>query len=480
MPRLRVLFAASECVPFAKTGGLGDVVGALPAALASRGHDVRVVIPRYRSTLKYEAERLNAPLGVPVGLSTAWAAVWRAPIGDSDASVYLLEENSMFDRGGIYGDAYGDFGDNLARYSFLARGALQLCRYLDFTPDVIHVHDWQASLLPLYLNTVEVGSNLQPAATVLTIHNMGYQGLFSPDDFYQMGLSAEAYRSQGLERNGMINLLGAGIHHSTLVSTVSPRYAAEIQTPQGGEGLDGHLRSSGGVVGVLNGIDDRVWNPHIDPHIAARYSEGDLGGKAVCKAALQREMGLPERPDVPLLGIISRLAHQKGIDILTSALSSILSLDVQLVLLGSGDPATERLFHRLSRETSNVRAYLGMNEPLAHRVEAGSDFFLMPSRYEPCGLNQMYSQRYGTLPIVRAVGGLDDTVSHDITGFKFSELSPRALAETVAWAVHVYRNEPLRFRAMQRAAMAKDLGWLHAARQYEALYRMAVRRRRGR
>lgn len=480
MPRLRILFAASECVPFAKTGGLGDVVGALPAALASRGHDVRVVVPRYRSAMRHEAERLGAPLGVPVGLSTAWAAVWRAPVPGSDASVYLLEENSMFDRGGIYGDSHGDFGDNLARFSFLSRGALQLCRYLDFTPDVVHVHDWQTSLLPLYLNTVEVGSNLHPAATVLSIHNMGYQGLFSPDDYYQIGLGPEAYHAQGLERDGMINLLAAGIHHATVVSTVSPRYAAEIQTPQGGEGLDAHLRGSGGVVGVLNGIDDRIWNPETDPHLPARYGEGDLSGKAECKAALQREMGLAERPDVPLLGIVSRLAHQKGIDILTGALPAILSLDVQLVLLGSGDPSTEALFHRLSRETSNVRSYIGMNEPLAHRVEAGSDLFLMPSRYEPCGLNQMYSQRYGTLPVVRAVGGLDDTVAHDVTGFKFAELSSHALSDAVAWAVHVYRHDPLRFRAMQRSAMEKDLGWVHAARQYEALYRMAVRRRRGR
>jgi starch synthase len=478
MPRLKILFVASECVPYAKTGGLGDVVGALPRALASRGHDVRVVVPRYHSARRFEAERQPAPLGVPVGLGTAWSAVWRVPVHAGEPITYLLEENSMFDRGGIYGDARGDFGDNLARFAFLSRSSLELCRYLDFVPDVFHVHDWQSSLVPVYLNTVEIGSALHPAATVLTIHNMGYQGMFPLDDQYQVGLPPHVIHAEGVERDGRLNLLAAGIRHATLRSTVSPRYAMEIQTPHGGEGLDGLLRHAGGVIGVLNGIDDRVWNPETDPHLPARYSAADLSGKAECKRALQREMGLPERADVPLLGIVSRLAHQKGIDILATALDAILGLDVQLVLLGAGEGWAERTFTRLSVETDRVRAYIGMSEPLAHRIEAGSDLFLMPSRYEPCGLNQMYSQRYGTLPVVRAVGGLDDTVNHDVTGFKFGELTASSLAAAVSWAVHTYRYEPLRFRAMQRMAMAKPMGWSHAARQYEALYRLAIRKRR--
>lgn len=479
MPRLKILFPVSECVPFAKTGGLGDVAGALPKALAARGHDVRIVLPRYRVTLKHKAERLPGPLGVPVGLGTAWTAVWESKaLGEGGPRVYLLEENSMFDREGIYGDPAGGYGDNLARYTLLSRGALELCRYLDWTPDVVHVHDWQTSLVPVYLDTVERGRELGQAASILTIHNMGYQGWFGKDELYQTGLGWGVYNPKWLEKSGSINLLKGGIYRSTLVTTVSPRYAREIQTPDGGEGLDGVLRDRGSdVLGVLNGIDNDVWNPEKDTHIAAPFSVKDLRGKALCKAALQREMGLPERPDVPLIGVVTRLAQQKGIDVIAAALHEMLSLNTQVVVLGSGEAWAESFFSRLSATTSNFRAFLGMNEGLSHRIEAGSDFFLMPSRYEPCGLNQMYSQRYGTLPIVRAVGGLDDTVEHGVTGYKFNHLSSDELATSVAWAVHVYRQKPEQHRTMITQSMQKRMGWDHAARQYEALYRLAVRRR---
>jgi starch synthase len=503
MPRLKILFAVSECVPFAKTGGLGDVAGALPIALAARGHDVRVVIPRYRTATAYPAEKLVAPLGVPLGYGEAWAAVWesRLPPGNTNSvsapasasvsgrslsgpalpQVYLLEENSLFDRDGVYGDSRGGFGDNLARFTFLSRGSLQLCRLLDWIPDVVHVHDWQSSLVPVYLNTVEVGSPLHRVASVLTIHNLGYQGWFDKSEFFQTGLGWDVFHGRGLEAFDRLNLLKGGIYHATLVSTVSPRYAAEIQTPEGGEQLDRVLRDRGNdVIGILNGIDDAVWNPATDKHLAARYSADDLTGKAACKAALQREMGLPVRPEVPLIGLISRLAHQKGIDIFAGALEHLIRQDVQVVVLGSGEPWAEDLFLDLHHTTPNFRATIGMNEGMAHRIEAGADFFVMPSRYEPCGLNQLYSQRYGTLPIVRAVGGLDDTVDHGATGFKFSELSSGALAATIDWAISVYRRDPARFRAMQIHSMRKPLGWDHAAQQYEALYRMAIARRQGR
>lgn len=506
MPRLKILFVASECVPFAKTGGLGDVVGALPLALSSRGHDVRVVLPRYRSAKKFLLDesgaprpgvrRLPDPLGVPVGGHEVGSAVWetrldpradvsraspeqRRPAGLPRA--YLLEHEGFFDRGGIYGDAQGEFGDNLARYTFLCRGALELCRALSFFPDVIHVHDWQTSLLPVYLNTLERGSPLADAASVLTIHNLGYQGWFDKHLLPLTGLGWEVFTSESLEAYDKLNLLKGGLNHATLISTVSPRYASEIQSRDGGEGLDGVLRARGGdVIGILNGIDDVVWDPRADPYIAARFSPEDLSGKAACKAALQEEVGLPVRPEVPLLGLVSRLAHQKGIDILAGALEAILSLDVQVVVLGSGEAWAEDLFRHLSTTSDRFRAYLGMNEGLAHRIEAGCDLFLMPSRYEPCGLNQLYSQRYGTLPIVRAVGGLDDTVDEGVTGFKFEELSPEALTQAVAWAVHTYRAEPTQFRDMQLRSMQKPLGWNHASRQYEALYRLALSRRPGR
>ena len=484
MPRLNILFVVSECVPFAKTGGLADVAGALPAALAERGHDVRVVMPRYRMTRKYPAERLDSVLVVPLGGGHAYGSILETTLPGSGgvasrAKVYFLEHDNLFDRGGVYGDSNGDFGDNLARYTFLSRGSLELCKSIGFVPDVIHVHDWPTCLVPVYLNTVERGSPLGRAASVLTVHNLAYQGWFSKDDLPVTGLGWDTYLRGGLERSGSINLLQAGLVHSTMVSTVSPRYATEIQTRSGGEGMDGLLRARGDVLGILNGIDDVVWNPETDRHIAAPYSARDLSGKALCKAALQREMGLAERPEVPLLGLVSRLASQKGIDILAAALDRILAEDVQVVVLGSGESWAENLFSRLSRSTPHFRAYIGMNEPLSHRIEAGSDLFLMPSRYEPCGLNQMYSQRYGTLPVVRAVGGLDDTVESFVTGFKFDELSGAALAQCVEWALHTYRHEPQQFRAMMLRAMRKPQGWGHACRQYEAMFRLAVARRRG-
>lgn len=482
MPRLKILFVVSECVPFAKTGGLADVAGSLPIALAARGHDVRVVLPRYRVAKRHPAELLPGPLAVPLGQGEAWAGVYEAKLSPrSTAKVYLLEHDAMFDRGGIYNDAGGDFGDNLARFSFLSRGALELCFALDFQPDIVHVHDWPTSLVPIYLNTVLAHTPLARAATVLTIHNMAYQGWFDKAQLYQTGLGWEVFHARSLEAYDRINLLKGGIYHSTLVTTVSPRYAREIQSPEGGERLDGALRDRGGsVLGILNGIDEEIWSPENDKHIAAPFSADDLRGKAECKAALQAEVGLPERPDVPLIGVISRLVTQKGIDLIAEALPQLLPLGVQLVVLGSGERWAENFFSRLSATSSQVRSYVGMNEGLAHRIEAGADLFLMPSRYEPCGLNQLYSQRYGTLPIVRAVGGLDDTVDNEVTGFKFDELSPDALAQAVAWAVFLYQHQPEKFREMQIRSMRKPMGWGHASRQYEALYRMAMARRRGR
>jgi starch synthase len=481
MPRLNVLFVASECVPFAKTGGLADVVGALPRALAERGHDVRVVLPRYRMTRAIPATRLPAPLSVELGRRTHWGAVWEAELGRGSARAYLLEHDALFDRDGVYGDSFGEFGDNLARYAFLCRGALAFCRSAGFIPDVVHAHDWPACLAPVYLDTLDARTPLGRAASVLTIHNLGYQGWFDKGDLPATGLGWDSFHRRSLETYDRINLLKAGIYHSTLISTVSPSYAREIQSPQGGEGLEGALGDrAGDILGILNGIDDEVWDPARDPLLPANYTSHDLSGKAVCKATLQQDLDLPVRAEVPLIGVISRLAHQKGIDVLARSIAPILNLGAQLVVLGSGERWAEELFTRLSNTTENFRAFIGMSEKLAHRIEAGADLFLMPSRYEPCGLNQMYSQRYGTLPIVRAIGGLDDTVESDVTGFKFNPLSVEALVQAATWATTIYRERREHFRAMQQHAMAKRMGWSYAARQYEALYRMAVARRRGR
>lgn len=483
MPRLKILFATSECFPFAKAGGLGDVVGALPVALAARGHDVRIVMPRYRVTRKHEATMLSGSLGVPFAHTTVWCGVARSqlegPEGSPRVPVYLLEHDRLFDREGIYDDKSGPFGDNLERYGLLSRGSIELCRYLGFEPDVIHVHDWPTCLVPVYLDTLEADTSIARAATVLTIHNMGYQGWFPRADFPQTGLPWDPRVLGALEMHGQLNLLKAGILHSSLVSTVSPKYAREIQTSEGGEGLEGFLHARGvDVVGVLNGIDDTAWDPRRDKHIAAPFDEDDLSGKAECKAALQRELGLPANPSVPLIGVVSRLVTQKGVDVIAQVLPRLLDLGTQIVILGSGEKWLEGELLGLSHASDRFRAWIGYNEALAHRIEAGADLFLMPSRYEPCGLNQLYSQRYGTLPVVRAVGGLDDTVDNGVTGFKFEELTPEALVATVSWAVTIYRHEPEHFRQMQQRAMQKPLGWSYTARSYDALYRLAMRQRR--
>lgn len=467
MPRLRILFVASECVPLVKTGGLGDVVGALAPVLRARGHDVRVVLPRYRAVKHVPVVRLPNPLGVTIGPNTHWAAVCRAELRHG-VPAYLLEHDEFFDRDGLYGDAQGDFGDNALRFAFLSQGALSLCSYVGFQPDVIHVHDWQSALVPLFPHE---------AATVLTVHNLGYQGRFALGAADALGVSPQ--RAADLEYFGQVNLLKGGLLNATMLSTVSPRYAAEIQTSAGGAGLDGILRQrSDDLVGIINGIDTDQWDPRSDRHIAVSYGERNFEqGKARCKAALQAELGLPQRPGVPLIGVVSRFAYQKGIDVFAEALAKLIGLDIQFAVLGSGESWAERFFSQLSGDAPNLRARIGFNEGLAHRIEAGADMFLMPSRYEPCGLNQLYSQRYGTLPIVRAVGGLADTVEHGVTGFVFDNLEAEELAAAVAWAADCYSERRSEFVAMQRAAMRKPMGWDRSATQYDALYRLAVRRR---
>jgi starch synthase len=481
-----VLFVASECTPFVKAGGLGDVVGALPIALAALGCDARVVMPRYEVVPMDRLTRHPTPLGVPLGAGEAWAGVCETRLPDSDVPVYLLDHLQLFGRGYLYDPPGAVAGDNLIRFAFLCRGALQLCKSLNFYPDVIHVHDWPSALLPIYLNTVEANGPLARAATVLTIHNLMHQAKFPARDLAATHIPWSEFRTDALEDFGAVNPLKGGLYHATKLTTVSPRYAEEIRTPEGGAGLDGLIRFRGAdLVGILNGIDERAWDPRHDRAIAAPFDAGDLAGKAACKRALQRELGLAERPDVPLIGVVSRLNEQKGTDVILAALSRILDLDTQVVILGSGDPAAEGYLHvRSHYGADRFRAWVGFHEGLAHRIEAGADLFLMPSRFEPCGLNQMYSQRYGTLPIVRATGGLDDTVeSYDArtgagTGFKLWNLDPDALVGTVSWAIETYRARPAHFRAMQVRAMKKAFGWNTAAARYRDVYEWAIAKRR--
>jgi starch synthase len=487
MPPLKVLFVASEVAPFRKTGGLADVAGALPRVLRQRGIDVRVVMPLYAGIRWNTLETLDGVLNVPIYYGMAKGGVRRGVLPGSEVPVYFLEHHRYFDRPYLYGPPGQAYPDNLERFTFFARGALELCKALGFQPDVIHANDWQAALVAPYINTVEWSRPLHAAASVFTIHNLAYQGNFDSGAMFITGLGPEHYHPGEFEHFGDVNLMKAAIVHSTLLSTVSPTYAAEIQTPAYGFGLDGVLRSRReDLRGILNGIDFDEWNPAADPHLPRKFDGEHLGGKAICKAALQREVGLPVRADAPLYGVIGRLTSQKGFDVLAHALDRLLAWDLQVVLLGSGDPDAERFFSALSlRRGDKFRAFVGFDDPLAHRIEAGCDFFLMPSRFEPCGLNQMYSLRYGTLPIVRATGGLRDTVRNydekrvSGTGFMFDDLTPEGLINTIGWAQSTYFDRPGHIEAMRRAAMAEDFSWHRAAAAYEALYREAYARRRG-
>jgi starch synthase len=485
---LKVLFVASECAPFAKTGGLGDVVGALPKALHTRGVDVRVVLPLYAGVAWDQFERLDGVLSVPLGGWSAHGAVRMGRLPGSAVPVYFLEHRGYFDRPHLYGSAEAGYVDNIERFAFLSRGALVLANALGFTPDVVHAHDWQAALVPVYVNTVCWGTPLHGAATVFTIHNLQYQGVAGPEALGVTGLGPEHFNSSEFEHFGTFNAMKAALHHATLVTTVSPTYADEIRTPEHGFGLDGVLRGrGGGLWGVLNGIDTDEWDPATDPHLPAHYDSDDLTGKRACKRALQQEAGLPERDEVPVFGLVSRLVRQKGLDVLCATLDRVLDLDLQLVVLGTGDVALEAcLAKAAARRSGQLCFWREFNNGRAHRIEAGCDVFLMPSRFEPCGLNQMYSLRYGSLPLVRATGGLADTVVNyqeatgEGTGFVLRELTPGSLFDTVGWAADTWYRRPAHIVAMRKAGMAQDLSWDRSARAYVQAYEQAVRWRRGR
>jgi starch synthase len=481
-----VFFVASECAHFVKAGGLGDVVGSLPPALAELGIDARIVIPRYDAIPVEGLTRHAAPLGVPLGGGEAWAGILETRLPGTDVPVYMLDHEGLFGRGYLYDPPGAVATDNLVRFAFLCRGALQLCKHLDVAPDVFHLHDWPSALLPVYLNTLESQGPLAGSASVLTIHNLAHQAKFPAADLPLTSIPWSEFRPDGLEDHGRVSPLKGGLYHATKLTTVSPTYAQEIRTREGGAGLDGLLRFRGGdLVGILNGIDENAWSPRSDPWIAAPFDADDLFGKARCKQELQRELELAERDDVPLIGIVSRLNEQKGTDVVLAALTRLLDLDVQIVILGSGDRAAEGyLSVRSAHGGSNFRASIGFNDALAHRIESAADLFLMPSRFEPCGLNQMYSQRYGALPIVRSTGGLADTVENydgkgEGTGFVLWDLNVDSLVATVRWAVDTYRNNPTDFRVMQRRAMGKRFGWDTAAQRYADVYEWAIEARRG-
>lgn len=473
---MKVLFVTSEVTPFSKSGGLGDVAGALPAALAALGHDVKIVSPRYSSV---KDSRLT-PTGQSLTLRFPFGEVG-GPVLSVRLSEHLealfLENPHFFERGGLYGDAWGEFGDNHRRFAYLTMGALQVAQRLRFVPDVIHFNDWQTGLGPVALRRGYEGTALGRARTVFTIHNLAYQGQFPKDVMGELGLPWDLFTAEGgLEFYDSVNFMKAGLTFSDALTTVSPTYAKEIQTPEQGFGLDGLLRRRQHVLsGILNGIDAHEWDPRTDTFLPERYGLHELAGKAACKRELLRRFGLKD-DGAPVFGIISRLAWQKGIDLLLETLPTALQADIRFVAVGSGEGHYEEGLRQLqARFPKQVGTFIGFDAGLSHLVEAGADFFTMPSRYEPCGLNQMYSLRYGTVPIVRSTGGLVDTVEDglDGNGLRFEAFHPVALLGAMRRALALYADPP-RLEAFRRRGMEKDFSWASSARKYEALYASLV------
>jgi starch synthase len=482
---LKIAMIASECVPFVKTGGLADVVGALPKVLRAQGHDVIVILPKYAMIdyVRHQLHPYHNLIGVWMGDTLEWAAVHTTE--NDGVPVYFIEFNKYFNRWGLYHDAdLNDYLDNARRFSFLTRAGLQLCRDIGFASDIVHVHDWQTALAPAYLKIWHWNDSLLgQAASLLTIHNNAYQGVYNAADYNYLGLQQENFVPEKFEDHGQINFLKGGIHYADMVNTVSPTYAIETRTSEGGYGLAPYLNNKGdNYIGILNGADYQEWNPANDPLIPARYTAKDLAGKATCKRELQRRFLLDVDPTIPIIGAISRLVNQKGLDLLAQVIEDIIkNMRVQFIILGSGDKGLEKFFGELpALFPGQVGSYIGFNNPLAHWIEAGADFFVMPSLFEPCGLNQMYSLKYGTLPIVRATGGLEDTVQQydertgSGTGYKFIDTNTTAIYYSIGWAVSTYYDRPQHIQQMIQTAMAQDYSWERSARQYEVAYEKAL------
>ena len=477
---MRVLLASSEVHPYSKSGGLADMVAALAKALGRAGHQVGLVTPLYRGIRERfpKLQRFDYHIEVPLGLERVAGGVWIDQPSEG-VTVYFVDRPEFYDRTSLYNEGGQDYPDNAQRFLFFSKAVAHLARYLPWQPEVVHVHDWQAGLVPLLMLHQRSHDGWHNAPrTCLTIHNLAYQGNFSRAQYALANLPPDYFQPNGVEFWGQLNCLKAGINYADLLTTVSPRYAREITTEEFGCGLDPALRArQDTLLGILNGVDYDEWNTVNNPNLKFPYSVDDLRGKAANKAALQKELGLPVEPDVPLFGSITRLADQKGVDIQLGALEEMLSSEMQFVLLGSGSAEFERAYLGLAgRYPRKVVARLGYNQGLSHRIEAGSDFFLMPSRFEPCGLNQMYSQRYGTIPLVRVTGGLDDTVT-DLTederkadGIKFREYSVRALSKSIRKALVLYATPEL-LHYMRVNAMRADFSWDRTSREYIGAYR---------
>ncbi len=486
MKKLNILFVASEVVPFAKTGGLADVAGALPKALKKLGHNIIVVMPRYykidKSKLTHHAGALGVPMGV---MGEFWAGVYSSYLPNSDTPVFFIDYEEFYGRANLYDEDGVAYNDNANRFVFLSKSAFMLCKKLNFQPDIIHANDWHTATMPTLARSRFV-HDFADAATVLTIHNLQHQGEFFKGVVDVLEIGWEHFNPMEFESYDSFNSLKGGIANADAITTVSKKYAQEIQTKEFGFGLENHISAhSKKLFGILNGVDYSEWNPSIDRYIAQNYSIDDMSGKKSCKRALQKDFGLKIDDKIPLIGFVGRFAEQKGINLIAQIMHGLKDLDLQIVILGTGEKWAEFFFSdQAKKHKHNFGVHIGYSEALAHQIEAGSDMFLMPSLFEPCGLNQIYSLAYGTLPIVRATGGLDDTIenfdekSSTSNGFKFYDATPNALYNTIKWAIDIYKNNNLAFKKMQKGAMKQRFDWEKSAKEYEEVYRYALEKKR--
>ena len=480
---LKILMVASEVAPFAKTGGLADVTGSLPPALRALGHDVQLVMPWYPCVRQAAGSLRPArqPLTVPMGGRVYLAGYRSGRLGD--VPVHFIDLPEFFDRPGLYGEEGEDYQDNAERFGLLSRAALELTRRLNFAPDVVHAHDWQTGLVPVYLrHHLWRDPFFAATASLFSIHNLGYQGLFPLGAGKALGLEQSLLERDALEYHGQLSLLKGGIRYADQVNTVSPTYCREIRTPEYGMGLDGLLRARGDRLhGLLNGLDGELWSPAADPALPTTYAPGKLAGKAVCKRALQEELALRVAARTPLVAMVTRLDSQKGIDLVLESWDRLMSRDLQLVILGSGNPDYQRrLTEAAAFYPGQARVLTRFDDALARRIYAGSDLFLMPSRYEPCGLGQLIALRYGSVPVVHATGGLADTIFDPLqepkqaNGFLFRDYRHASLLEGLDRALATYAK-PAEWRTLVKRGMRQDISWEQAAGEYIKLYRLCKR-----
>ncbi len=480
---MKILFASPEVYPFAKSGELADVAGSLPFALHQLGHDVRVITPRYKMTdpKTFNLTEVVAQLDVPISNRVEPCAILQGLLHDV-VPVYFIKNDTYFQRDYLYGDAEGDYPDNAERFIYFSRSILEACKALDFFPDVLHCNDWQTGLTLVYLRTIYAQEpRFAHTATVYTVHNIGYQGLFWHYDMHLTGLGWDLFTPNGLEFYGKINLMKGGLMWADVLTTVGPTYSEEIQTTEYGHGLEGVLQyRRQNLSGVIHGVDYTLWNPASDPLIAASYSAQDLAGKQICKRDLLHTLQLQENLDYPLIAMLSPLEDAKGCDLFAEIFEKALKLEANFILMGSGQEKYHKLFRHLGEKYAQKLSFrFDYDETLHHQVIAGADFYLMPSRHEPCGLNQIYSLRYGTIPIVHAVGGLNDTVkpfqlgTASGTGLKFTSYKAEALLQALNEALAVY-DAPASWQALRLRALAEDFSWNVSAQAYEKLYHQAV------